>query len=227
MVEVKDCWLKDTCLRYGNCESFCMKLFKLDQLYEKALVSLNLRKHVNLRPDGNGTDREEFKQLKSFTDNIEEFVNSGKCLYIHSNTTGNGKTSWALRFIEAYLNAIWWKSDLKCRALYISVPRFILALKENISTPSSYVEYIKSNVFEADLVVLDEVGIKTATTFEMEHLLNIVNQRVELGKSTIYTSNLADSELKEKLGSRLYSRIVNYSYNIELCGIDKRGLFDR
>lgn len=91
MVEVKDCWLKDTCLRYGNCESFCMKLFKLDQLYEKALVPLNLRKHVNLRPDGNGTDREEFKQLKSFTDNIEEFVNSGKCLYIHSNTTGNGK----------------------------------------------------------------------------------------------------------------------------------------
>lgn len=227
MIDIKDCWMKDTCPRYGRCETFCMKLFKLNELYEKSLVSNNLRKHVNLRPDSNGTDREEFKQLKSYVDNIEDFVSSGKCVYIHSKTTGNGKTSWALRFIESYFNSIWWKSDLKCRALYISVPRYILALKENISSPSSYIEYINNNVFQADLVVLDEVGIKTATVFEMEHLLDIVNQRIELGKSNIYTSNLSDGELRERLGDRLYSRIANYSYNIELCGVDKRGLFDK
>ena len=73
-------------------------------------------------------------------------------------------------------------------------------------------------------VVVDEIGIKTSTTFEMEHLLNIVNRRIDLGKATIYTSNLTDIELQEKLGDRLYSRIANSTYNIEFNGQDKRYL---
>ena len=190
MVEVKDCWLKDTCLRYGNCESFCMKLFKLDQLYEKALVSLNLRKHVNLRPDGNGTDREEFKQLKSFTDNIEEFVNSGKCLYIHSNTTGNGKTSWALRIAQAYVDRVWYKCDMSCKVLFISVPKFLILLKDNISSKNEYITHIKDVVADCDLVIWDDIGTKAGTEFEIENMLNIIDNSLCNGTSNIYTSNL-------------------------------------
>ena len=35
---------------------------------------------------------------------------------------------------------------------------------------------------------------------------------------------MTDEEFKEKLGDRLYSRIVNLSTNIELFGQDKRGI---
>lgn len=201
-----------------------MKLFKLSELYDRAQVSLKQRQHINLRVDADGTDSDKFVRLKELTADIESFVNKGETLYIHSLNTGNGKTSWALRFIERYLESIWWKSDVVCKALFISVPRYILALKASISKPDEYVDYVQHNIFNANLVVLDEIGIKAATTFEMEHLLDIINHRIEIGKSTIYTSNLTDSELQERLGNRLYSRIINSTYNIELAGQDKRYL---
>lgn len=224
MLDVKDCWMKEQCPKFNRCPEFCMKLFKMSELYDKACISLKQRKHVNLRVDADGTDSDKFIKLRDITKSINNFVSNGESLYIHSCNTGNGKTSWALRFVEQYFEGIWWKSDITCKALYISVPRYILALKASISKPDTYIEYVQENVFKADLVILDEIGIKAATTFEMEHLLDLVNHRIELGKSTIYTSNLTDTELQERLGDRLYSRIVNSTYNVELYGQDKRYL---
>ena len=70
----------------------------------------------------------------------------------------------------------------------------------------------------------DELGIKNCTQFEFENLLNMINSRIDLGKSNIYTSNLSREELLERVGERLYSRIINLSYDVELNGVDKRGL---
>jgi DNA replication protein DnaC len=107
--------------------------------------------------------------------------------------------------------------------LFINVPRFLLSLKDSISTHNDYVEHIKKNILNVDLVVWDELGIKNATQFEHEHLLNLINTRIDYNKSNIYTSNLSSDELKERLGDRLHSRIVNLSTDIELFGSDKRG----
>lgn len=189
-----------------------------------SLLSDNQRKHINLRVDADGTDMDAFKRLKYYQDNIEEFVNNGCNLYIHSKITGNGKSAWSIRLIQAYFNAIWYKTDLTCRALFINVPRFLLALKDNISQKNDYVEHVKKYILTADLVVWDEIGIKASTTFEMENLLNYINARTECGKSNIYTSNMDGEELKALLGDRLYSRIVNLSEEVILYGQDKRGL---
>ena len=126
--------------------------------------------------------------------------------------------------LQSYIGKIWFKSDLRCRVLFINVPRYLISLKESITTPSEYVDHIKKNIFNADIVVFDEIGIKAATTFEFENLLNFINTRIDLGKSNIYTSNLTAAELNDRLGSRLYSRIINMSVDIELHGADKRGL---
>jgi DNA replication protein DnaC len=68
------------------------------------------------------------------------------------------------------------------------------------------------------LVVWDDIAIKTATTYEMENLLSIIDYRLNSGKSNIYTSNLFGSELSQRLGERLYSRIINLSEIIEFSG---------
>lgn len=196
----------------------------MDYLYSMSLLSDNQRKHINLRVDADGTDMDAFKRLKYYQDNIEEFVNNGCNLYIHSKITGNGKSAWSIRLMQAYFNAIWYKTDLTCRALFINVPRFLLALKDNISQKNDYVEHVKKYILTADLVVWDEIGIKASTTFEMENLLNYINARTECGKSNIYTSNMDGEELKALLGDRLYSRIVNLSEEVILYGQDKRGL---
>ena len=59
MVEIKDCWLKGSCK--AKCDpAFCIKLFKLDNLYDQALISPHQRKHVNLRIDSDGSDKNAF-----------------------------------------------------------------------------------------------------------------------------------------------------------------------
>ena len=223
MVSNKDCWLKDEC-NQKDCNNFCIKLFKLDKLYDEALIPLHQRKHINFVLDSEGLDRDAFVKLKNISDNIEQFIKDGKNIYIHSVNTGNGKSSWSIRMIQSYFNSIWYKSDINCKALFIHVPTFLLNLKSNISVKSDYIEHIKENVLKCDLVVWDELGTKTSTEFEMENLLSIIDNRLTNGKSNIYTSNLDGNELQEKLGDRLYSRIINLSENIELLSFDKRGL---
>ena len=230
MILSNDCFLFDSCKKYknGNCKlednQFCIKLFKLDYLYTESLLTPAQREYVALRIDADGTDREEFIRLKEIENNIEKFVADGSSLYIYSNTCGNGKTAWSIRMIQAYFNAIWHKCDLNCKALFINVPRFLLSLKDNISNKNDYVEHIKSRVLEADLVVWDEVATKAVTQFEHEHLLSLINSRIDLGKSQIFTSNVQPERLAEVVGDRLYSRIVNLSTVLEFRGADKRGL---
>lgn len=230
MITSKDCYLYANCKKHSNknCDlsndTFCVKLFKLNYLFEESLLSEKQRTHTPLYMDKDGTDKAQFFQLKSIETNIEQFVSGGNNLFLHSAICGNGKTEWSIRLIQAYLNAIWYKCDLNCKALFINVPRFLLSLKESISKPNAYIEHIKKNVLDVDLVVWDELGIKNATQFEHEHLLNLINTRIDYNKSNIYTSNLTPIELKDKLGERLHSRIVGLSTDIELFGKDKRGL---
>jgi DNA replication protein DnaC len=196
----------------------------MDSLYSAALMTENQKQHIALRVDADGTDLEQFKQLAGIEQNICKFVEEGKNLYLHSAIPGNGKSSWALRLIEAYFNKIWARSEAKCRVLFISVPRFLLAIKDNITNKSSYVEYIKENVLEADLVVWDDLAAKVGSEFELSHLLSIIDNRLSLGKSNIYTSNLNRQQLYTALGERLTSRVANMSIDIELFGSDKRNL---
>ena len=221
---MQECYMYNNCNRKDCNNDFCLRKYKMDSLYSAALMSESQKQHITLRVDEDGTDLEQFKQLAEIEKNIINFVNDGKNLYLHSSNAGNGKSSWSIRLIEAYFNKIWARSDGSCRALFISVPRFLLALKDNISNKSTYIEYIKENVLEADLVIWDDIATKASSEFEASHLLSIIDNRIALGKSNIYTSNLNRQQLYNALGERLTSRVANMSIDIELFGSDKRNL---
>ena len=230
MIEEKDCYIYNRCKKAqeGKCyhcgDSFCQKLFRIDKLFDESLLSTKQRIRLDLRLDADGTDRDEFTRLKEIEKHIEDFVSEGNNLYIHSCICGNSKTSWALRLLQAYIEKIWYKSDITCKAMFISVPRFLLALKDNISNPSEYIKHIKDNIYDCDLVVWDEIGTKAPKQFESEHLLSLINARIDNGKTNIYTSNLDSQQLRDVVGERLYSRIINLSEDIEFYGKDKRGI---
>ena len=223
MITSENCWLKKDCNKC-DCDKFCLRLFKLDYLYEEAGISLSQRAYKVLVTDKDKSDVEAFKILKGISTDVETFVKEGKNIYIHSAITGNGKSSWALRIVQEYFNKIWYQSELKCRALFISVPRLLIELKSNISTKSEYIQHIKDNILDADIVIWDDIATKTVTTFEAENLFSMIDARICLGKSNIYTSNLSDEDMLTALGDRLASRICNCDYNIEFKGKDKRGL---
>ena len=231
MILSNECWVKDNCkkgqLETAECKDstiFCIKLFRLEYLYQRSLLPVNRWKHENLRLDANRIDENVFNHLISIQRNIENFIDRGDNLFIYSHTTGNGKTSFAIRLLQSYLNAIWYKCDLECKGLFINVPKYLLALKDNISEYNEYANTIKANCLNSDLVIFDDIGTKIATSFEHENLLSIIDYRINEGKSNIFTSNLFPLEIKEFMGDRLYSRIVNSSTCLEFKGQDKRSL---
>ena len=111
--------------------------------------------------------------------------------------------------------------------MFISVPKFLLELKSNISNKSDYIDYINTHVTTCDLVVWDEIGSKAGTEYEIEILLNIINDRINNGNANIYTSNLPEDTLRVCVGERLYSRIVNLSDVCEFKNNDLRGKFKK
>ena len=203
-----------------------IKNFKLNYLYKKSLLSEKQSKKIvfTLTDDDDKDDFKSFGILSDIESSIVDFVKNGQHLYIHSEKCGNGKTSWAIRMVQAYFDKIWNSTELKCRALFINVPRYMLAINDNIDEKSEYVSYIKKNVFSSDIVIWDEIGTKSLTVFEQENIMSLINARIDAGKSNIYTSNLTDEELLKAVGKRLHSRISLTSKNIELKGKDKRGL---
>lgn len=207
-----------------NVNQFCIKWFKIDELQNEALLTEKQKIPIKFRLDKDKTDKKAFDRLKEIRDNITDFVNQGKNLYIYSHYTGNSKTFWSISLLRSYFESIWYKTGIKCRGLFINVPKYFISLKDSFNNYSEYINHIKQNVLTADLVVWDDIATKGFTEFEMESLLNIINNRVDAGKANIYTSNLAGEELKQAMGDRLYSRVANMSEMIIFRSTDKRGI---
>ena len=189
-----------------------------------SLLSSKDKYPIPLIPDADGTDKDKFLQLKEIQADINNFVTEGKNLFIYSKITGNGKSAWAKKLLLSWFNSIIYFSDYECRGLYINLPRFFNELKDNISNKSDYIQYVRDKIAKVDLVVWDEIGVKNLGNWEHDQLLNYINLRIEGGKSNIFTSNMGPEEIREKLGDRLYSRIIQTSQLIEFNGKDKRGL---
>lgn len=222
MSNMSDCWLYCRC-NHKDCDKFCLRRYKLDSLFSLSLLSETQRKKIALKIDEDGTDLNEFRQLAEIEHNIEAFVTEGKNLFIHSPICGCGKSSWAIRMIQSYFDEIWPETELECRAMFVSVPRFLNAIKENISNKNEYAQFIKNNIFKADLIVWDDISAKCGTEYEIDQLLSILDSRIALGKANIYTSNRNIQEIEEDLGQRIASRMRN-AIDIELHGKDKRHL---
>lgn len=209
-----------------NCSQgkYCEKCDKINYFLKNSLLSDKQQVPVKLSPDADGTDLEEFKRLQKIMLNAYTFVNQGENLYLWSNKVGNGKSSWAIKIMLSYFLQSW-RGSFTIRGLFISMPKYLLELKKAISEPNEYIVHINKYIRTADLVIWDDVSAYTKNSdFELNNILSILDDRLNAGRSNIYTSNLSPEELNRALGSRLASRMVNKSIEIQLEGQDKRGL---
>lgn len=220
----EQCWLKSICSGADCDKGFCERLYRENKLFDNALLTAAQRERIKLKLDENMADKSAFDTLSTLERSITNAVDDGYNLYLWSLITGNGKTSWMLRLIQTYIHNTWYRTTKDCNVLFISVPRYLLAIKDNISNTNTYAEHIKKYVNSADLVIWDDIGTKAATQFEHENLLSIIDSRIANGKSNFYTSNLTPADLHNSVGDRLFSRVVGYSDVIQLVGNDKRGL---
>lgn len=227
-LEQKDCWMKSSCKKYANdasCESdyFCYKFFYLRRIYSKSLLTTKQITTPLHGLDYDSVDVPAYEHLAEIKQNIKSFVEEGKNLIILSQNAGNGKTSWSIELLKSYFNAIWPKSNSDCKGMFVELSRYFSSLKEHIgSGESNYATMVNENIYTADVIVWDDIGVKDLTEFEYDQFLSIINARINDGKSNIYTTNLTDNELISKLTKRLYSRVVGYSTVIEFKEKDHR-----
>lgn len=216
MIRNKECWYKEVCV-YEFCTN-CIRFSEMKYLMENSGIPVNkqLPQTLTACPD----DVDAFYKLADIKDNILNFVEDGNNLYICSNYTGNGKTSWALKLMLKYFDSVWAGNGFRVRGLFVNVPTLLLQLK-NFKNPIS--EDYKRNLMNCDLVIFDDIADVAISNYDYSNLFMIIDYRLQNGLSCIFTSNQTTKESLEKLvGSRIASRVWNTSEVIEFKGKDRR-----
>ncbi|NLK44592.1 MAG: ATP-binding protein, partial [Tissierellia bacterium] len=77
-------------------------------------------------------------------------------------------------------------------------------------------------LFEADLLIIDDLGTEVANTFTNAEIFNIVNTRILAGKKTIISTNLTPKEISEIYTDRVFSRILDKFIPLKFYGEDLR-----
>ena len=210
------CWYKEVCNR--DCDT-CTKYSVIKALMQLSGVPETLHTPIQLVCDQK--DKKQFMRLQEIKEDVDGFVEDGDNLFICSQHTGNGKTSWAIKIMYKLFELEWdiW-GPVEPLGLFIYVPEFLIGLKNfNNPYPNSYLENIK----KAPLVIWDDIGAGKISEYDYTQLLVYINARQQAGRANIFTSNYVTAEaLAEQIGSRLASRIYNPSEIIELKGKDIR-----
>ncbi|MCK9444690.1 MAG: ATP-binding protein [Tissierellaceae bacterium] len=77
-------------------------------------------------------------------------------------------------------------------------------------------------LFEADLLIIDDLGTEVANTFTNAEIFNIVNTRILGSKKTIVSTNLTPKEISEIYTDRVFSRILDKFIPLKFYGHDLR-----
>jgi DNA replication protein DnaC len=88
-------------------------------------------------------------------------------------------------------------------------------------------------VFNAEVLVLDELGASKSTDWVRDTMMQIINTRYSDKKLTNYTTNYLDTRcnerdelLEERIGVRLRSRLYEMRKTINIEGADYRRKID-
>lgn len=106
---------------------------------------------------------------------------------------------------------------------------------QNAYNPISQTSELKvlGPIFEAEVLVLDELGASKPTDWVRDTMMQIINARYNEKKLTIFTTNysderrsLKDETLEERIGVRLRSRLYEMCKTVIMEGEDYRRRFD-
>lgn len=87
---------------------------------------------------------------------VEERVERGEGLYIWSESTGNGKTSWACKILSYYFRKVAFKSGLENEGLYIYLPTFLDDLRQSYDDPDTDFSELLAMLKNCKLLIIDD-----------------------------------------------------------------------
>lgn len=222
-----------TCNDTGYLESGkkcnCLKQKLVSRAYKMSNIETNLLKdnfknfNINLFKDEKFdreamTPRENMLDIVGIAEGfIGNFEDKNEDNLLFYGTTGLGKTFLCSCIAKALLD--------KDKIVVYQTAFTILEILErkrfgNKNKDKSSYEY--DLLFDADLLIIDDLGTEVSNTFTNAEIFNIVNTRIIKGKKTIISTNLTPKEISEIYTDRVFSRILQKFIPLKFFGEDLR-----
>ncbi len=151
---------------------------------------------------------------KEYADNFAE--NNGKNMFF-CGTTGLGKTHLSTSVAKAVIE----------RGFDV-----VYDTSQNILADFEYERFVRGysdtsevrtdKYFDCDLLIIDDLGTEVANQFTVSCLYNIINTRINQRKSMIISTNLTQSEIRERYSDRITSRLFGDFMVYRFTGKDIR-----
>jgi DNA replication protein DnaC len=168
------------------------------------------------RPPVTQIDATIVRTVRRYVDTLDQQLDEGKGIWFQGDV-GTGKTTLAMLISAEALRRS------HSVAIY-SLPRLLGLLRETFSDESeSSLSQLLDRLAAVELLHVDDVGAEQSSPWVLEQLYSIVNTRYEDGRAMLLTTNLNPAELREQIGERTVSRIIEMCGDpLMLCGTDQR-----
>ncbi len=158
------------------------------------------------------TAKKAVAECKEF---IKDFDNKPKNLLIYGKT-GVGKTFLSNCVAKELL-------EKGCSVIYFTAFQLFDILSRGVFDKDADAIDAHQNIFDCDLLVIDDLGTELSNAFTTSQLFLCVNERLLRHKSTIISTNLNLNQIVEIYSERTFSRICDAYTLIHLfSGVDIR-----
>jgi DNA replication protein DnaC len=143
--------------------------------------------------------------VRRYVDTLPAQLEDGRGIWFQGDV-GTGKTTLAMLISTEALRRG------HSVAIY-SLPRLLGLLRESFNEGAeASLSELQDRLTAVELLHVDDVGAEKTSPWVLEQLYSIVNARYEDGKAIMLTTNLDHVALREQIGERTVSRLV------EMCG---------
>lgn len=166
--------------------------------------------------EAEGMDTPVMQAMKRYADAFPQMLKKNQGLLLWGNV-GTGKTYAACCIANAVM-----RQGYGCVAT--NFPRLIQAISR-----TDRQQWALSAIDDADLLILDDLGVERDTSFMAEQVFRIIDDRYRCGKPLIITTNIPYNVIQSCQDDRIriYDRIIDMCYPIHFAGLSKRRSGDR
>lgn len=211
------------------CKCFVQKI--VDKMYRQYNMLKIDEENFNTFDIGYYSDKVDKEKYKSDTSPRENILNIKKiaekfCKNVTSDSQKNllfvGNTGTGKTFIS---NCIAYDAIQRgYTVLYQTAPMLMDMLMDSKYSfdRKSEDKAIYRNIFDVDLLIIDDLGTETLNNTRFTELFNIINTRLLKSKKTIISTNLGLNELQNQYDERVISRLIGNYEIYKFIGDDIR-----